>query len=164
MRAAVLDKPGPASAIRYGELPDPIADAGEVVIRVEATAVNWVDLFIRAGTYRTRLPTPFAVGRDVVGVVDHTGPDVPVPRPGDRVWSSSLGFDGRQGAAAELARIPVDRCYPLPDGVDPVHGVAVLHGGTTALLGLRAARLTSGEHVFVHGAGGAVGSAVLQVC
>jgi NADPH:quinone reductase-like Zn-dependent oxidoreductase len=163
MRAAFVREPGPASTIQYGELPDPRAGAGEVLVRTEAVAVNWVDTFVRSGAYRTPLPWPFVVGRDVVGVVHAVGPGVGGARPGARVWSSSLGYDGRQGPAAEFAVIPADRCYPLPAGVDPVRAVATLHGGTTALLGLRRAGLCAGEHVFVHGAAGAVGSAVLQV-
>ncbi|GDY31100.1 NADPH:quinone reductase [Gandjariella thermophila] len=163
MRAAFVWEPGPASTIQYGELPDPRAGAGEVVVRTEAVAVNWVDTFVRSGVYRTPLPRPFVVGRDVVGVVQEVGPGVGEPRPGDRVWTSSLGYDGRQGPAAEFAVVAVERCYPLPDGVDPIPAVATLHGGTTALLALRRAGLRPGEHVFVHGAGGAVGSAVVQV-
>jgi NADPH:quinone reductase-like Zn-dependent oxidoreductase len=163
MRAAFIREPGPASTIQYGELPDPRVGPGEVLVRPEAVSVNWVDTFVRSGAYPTELPLPFVVGRDVVGVVELVGPGVDELRPGERVWSSSLGYDGRQGPTAELAAVPAERCYRLPDGVDPVPAVSTLHGATTALLGLRRAGLRAGEHVFVHGAGGPVGSAVVQV-
>ncbi|MCP2261142.1 NADPH:quinone reductase [Streptoalloteichus tenebrarius] len=160
MWAAYIERPGPAEEIRYGELPDPEPGPGQVVVRTEAVAVNWVDTFVRSGAYRTELPRPFVVGRDVVGVVEHPGGGL---REGERVWASTLGYAGRQGPTAERVAVEATRLHRLPAGVEPVRAVATLHGATTALIGLERAGLAPGERVFVHGASGAVGSAVVQV-
>ncbi|SHE96952.1 NADPH:quinone reductase [Streptoalloteichus hindustanus] len=158
--AAYIEEPGPAEAIRYGELPEPEPGAGEAVVRTEAVAVNWVDTFVRSGKYRTELPRPFVIGRDVVGVVERAAGGL---REGERVWASTLGYAGRQGPTAERVAVSADRLHRLPEGVEPVGAVAVLHGATTALIGLERVGLSAGERVFVHGASGAVGSAVVQV-
>ncbi|RBQ17966.1 NADPH:quinone reductase [Spongiactinospora rosea] len=155
MRAAYVERPGPATDIKYGELPDPECRPGEVAVRVAAVAVNHVDTFVRSGAYATPVPMPLVLGRDLVGK----------PVGGDRwVWCNSLGHDGRQGASAELACVPADRLYPLPDGVDPIAAVAVLHPAATAYTGLiHHARLRPGETLFVEGGNGAVGSCLIRL-
>lgn len=131
-------------------------------MRTLAVGVNHVDTFVRSGAFRTPVQWPLIVGRDLVGEVVSTGADSPYTA-GDLVWTSSLGFEGRPGAAAEMALIETGRCYRLPAGVAPPEAVAVFHGASTATLALRRARLSAGEHVFVHGAGGGVGAAVVQI-
>jgi NADPH:quinone reductase-like Zn-dependent oxidoreductase len=131
---------------------------------VQSSTVNHVDLFVRSGAYRTRTPFPFVIGRDVVGTVVAAGRGVEEFVPGDQVWCNSLGHAGRQGAFAEYAVAPVDRVYPLPAGVEPDAAAPVLHAAATACLGLfREACLTVGETVFIGSAGGAVGSAAVQL-
>nr|WP_300047102.1 NADPH:quinone reductase [uncultured Nocardioides sp.] len=164
MVAAFVRKTGPASEIQVGNVPTPTVGPADVLIRMAATAVNHVDLFVRSGAYPTALPLPFVIGRDVVGTVKAVGTDVDPSMVGQRVWSNSLGHDGRQGTFSELVLAPGDRVYPLPGGVDPATAASVLHPAGTAYLGLvREAHLRSGETVLVAGAGGAVGSAVVQM-
>ncbi len=164
MHAAYIEHLGGADAIRYGTLPVPSPAAGEVLLRAEAMGVNHVDTFVRSGAYRTELPMPFIIGRDVVGTVVQTSDDVTGFAPGDQVWCNSLGLDGRQGSFAEYAVAPADRLYPVPEDADPVETVSVLHTTATAYLGLlREARLREGETVFIGGAGGGVGSAAVQL-
>lgn len=93
----------------------PVPGPADVLVRVDALAVNHVDTFVRSGAYRTETPFPFIIGRDLAGTVTATGPDVSGFRPGDRVWSNSLGHDGRQGSFAQWASVPVERLYRLPD-------------------------------------------------
>lgn len=160
MRAAFIERRGPADEIRYGDLPVPEPGPGDLLVRVEAVAVNPVDTFVRSGTFSTPLPFPFVIGRDLVGMVVATGPGVSRFRIGDRVWSNSLGHDGRQGAAAEYAVVGADRLYRAPAGVDPVPLVAVVHPATTAYLALHVhGDLRSGDTVLVAGAAGHVGRA-----
>ena len=107
--------------------PVPRPGPTDVVVRVEAVAVDPVDLFVGSGRYDPPLPFPFVVGGDVVGTVTACGPGVAGLSPGERVWSNSLGPAGRQGPSVELAVVPVDRLHHLPDPVDPPAAVAVLH-------------------------------------
>ncbi|UQW99955.1 NADPH:quinone reductase [Streptomyces sp. RerS4] len=162
MRAAYIDELGPPDVIRHGELPPPVPGDDEVLVDVEVTAVNHVDTFVRSGAWRTPVPFPFVIGRDLVGTVVAAGPGAPGFAPGDRVWCNSLGHAGRQGAAAERVAVPVDRLYHLPAGVDAVDAVALAHPAATAHLALFThGRVRSGETVLVLGAAGNVGSAAV---
>jgi NADPH:quinone reductase-like Zn-dependent oxidoreductase len=163
VRAAYIEDFGAPSAIRYGDLPDPVPGPGQVLVRVEAVAVNSVDTFLRSGRWRSEVRFPLAVGRDLVGIVERLAPGVGDLRPGERVWTNSAGYGGRPGATAELVPVPRDRIYRLPSGADPLPFVASLHPGATAhgaLLGR--ARLRPGETVVVVGANGAVGMCLVQ--
>jgi NADPH:quinone reductase-like Zn-dependent oxidoreductase len=97
-----------------------------------------------------------------VGTVVEAGPDAADVAPGRRVWSNSLGHAGRQGPTAEFAVVPSDRLYALPDGVDPVQAVAVLHPAATAYLAIAVhGRVRPAETVFVAGGAGSVGAALI---
>ncbi|TAM18754.1 MAG: NADPH:quinone reductase [Pandoraea sp.] len=164
MRAAFIRATGGVEQIEVGELPVPRPGPTDVLVRVEASEVNHVDLFVRSGGYRTHTPFPFVIGRDLVGTVVEAGSGVASFEVGQRVWCNSLGHHGRQGAFAEFAVVAKDRLYPLPDGVDLKETVSVLHTAATAYIGLvREARLQAGETLFIEGAGGGVGSAVVQM-
>jgi NADPH:quinone reductase-like Zn-dependent oxidoreductase len=164
MQAAFVRAPGPAESIEFGTLPVPRPGPTDVLVRVEATAVNHVDLFVRSGAYATHTPYPFIIGRDLVGTVADVGSGVTDFAPGDRVWCNSLGHGGRQGSFAGYAVVATERLYHLPADVDPRSAAPVLHTAATAHIGLfREARLAPGETVLVGGAGGGVGSAVVQL-
>src|SRR5690625_3377294 len=164
MRAAFIDALGEAGSIRVGDLPVPEPAATEVLVRMEASEVNHVDLFVRSGAFPTPLTFPFVIGRDLVGTVVAVGEAAQQFSPGDRVWSNSLGHDGRQGAFSEFVVAPADRLYRLPDGIDPAEAAPVLHAAGTAYIGLvREARLRPGETIVVASASGAVGTAVVQL-
>ncbi|MGP4017579.1 alcohol dehydrogenase catalytic domain-containing protein [Saccharopolyspora sp. 5N708] len=102
MRAAYVERLGGVDEIRVGELPEPVAGPGDVLVDVVATSANPVDTFVRSGLYVTPVPLPLALGRDVVGRV---ASDAVGFRAGEWVWCNSLGHDGRQGAAAERAAV-----------------------------------------------------------
>ncbi|MFD7322439.1 NADPH:quinone reductase [Streptomyces sp. NPDC059875] len=162
MHAAYIEQFGPPDVIRYGELPAPRPGPTDVLVDVAVTAVNHVDTFVRSGAWRTPVPLPFVVGRDLVGTVTATGPGATGFAVGDRVWCNSLGYEGRQGAAAEQAVVAAERLYRLPDGVESSDAVAVAHPAATAYLALFThGRLRTGETVVVVGAAGNVGSAVV---
>ena len=162
--AAFITATGLAENIRLGELPMPSLGPTDVLVRAEVVAVNNVDTFVRSGAYQTALPMPFIVGRDVVGVVAAMGAGVVGFAVGDRVWCNSLGHAGRQGSFATYVVISADRLYHLPEGVDAVDAVAAFHPGATAYLGLfRHAVITPGQTIVVGGAGGSIGTAVVQL-
>lgn len=163
MRAAFIRATGGVERIEVGDLPVPRPGPTDVLVRMQASEVNHVDLFVRSGAYRTHTPFPFVIGRDLVGTVVEAGAGVASLEVGQRVWCNSLGHHGRQGAFAEYAVVAEDRLYPLPEGVDAKEAAAVLHTAATAHLGIvREARLLAGETLFVEGGGG-VGSTVVQM-
>ncbi|GAA3942583.1 NADPH:quinone reductase [Microbacterium soli] len=163
-KAAFIRERGGVDRIQIGPVPVPDLGPTDVLVRMEASAVDHVDLFVRSGAYDTPTPFPFVLGRDLVGIVDAVGFGVPGLAPGTRVWTSSLGHGGRQGALSELVVVGIDRLYRLPDGVSALDAAPLLHTASTAHLGLsRHARLQPGEVLFVAGGGGGVGSAVIQL-
>jgi NADPH:quinone reductase-like Zn-dependent oxidoreductase len=160
--AAFVNRLGPPEEIRFGRIADPRPRPGEVLVEVTATTVNPVDTFVRSGRYPTAVEFPFVIGRDLVGKVAGLGAGVTGFAPGDPVWCNSLGHDGRPGAAAERAAVAADRLYPLPAGVPPHTAVAVVHPAATAWLALvRHGGVRPAETVFVAGAAGNVGSAIV---
>lgn len=165
MRAAYVERLGPASEICYGTLPVPDASPGHVLVRVVAAAVNPVDTYIRAGRYPVMVPFPFIIGRDLLGEVVKPGNGVTRFAPGQRVWCNNLGYGGRQGTFSEYVAVAEERLYTLPEGLDPVQTVAVLHPATTAFLGLvhHLGGVHPGQTVLVGGGAGNVGSAIVQL-
>lgn len=165
MKAAFIHRNGGTGEIQTGSLPTPVPGPTDVLVRMEASEVNHVDLFVRSGAYETFTPFPFIIGRDLVGTVVATGAGVQRFAVGDRVWSNSLGHDGRQGSFAEYAVVSTQRLYPLPSEVDkPAAAAATLHAAATAFIGLvREAKIAAGETLLVEGAGGGVGSAIVQM-
>lgn len=163
MKAAYVESLCDASGIRYGDLADPVPGRGEVLVRVEAVAVNRVDTLVRSGAWRTPVTFPLAVGRDLAGTVAGVGPGIGGFRAGDRVWSNSAGYGGRPGATAELAVVAAERLYRLPAGAAPSAFIAAVHPAATAYGVLAGrARVQPGETVAVIGGNRSVGMCLIQ--
>lgn len=163
MRAAYYTSTGTPDVIQYGELPDPAPAAGEVLVRVEAAAVNPIDTYIRGGAIPQPLKFPYVPGCDLAGRVVACGPQTRRYKAGDRVWGSNQGLFGRQGACSEFAAVHEDWLYPLPASQGSEEAAAGALVGITAHLGLFLhAGVKSGETLFVNGGAGGVGSAVVQ--
>ena len=139
-------------------LPEPAA--GEVRIRVLAASASFTDIMVRKGLYaEIDQEPPLVPGYDLVGVIDATGPGVTGFTRGQRVADLSVW-----GAYTEYAVRPVQHLVPLPDEVDPVEAVGLILSYTTAYQMLhRVAKVQPGQRVLVHGASGAVGSALTQL-
>lgn len=164
MLAAFLTRTGPPEVIQYGELPRPLPGNGEVLVRMEAVSVNPVDCYARAGMLPGQLPSPWIPGSDIAGTVESVGPGVRGFLKGDRVWATNQGFAGRQGTFAEYCSVQQDWLQHLPDGVSAENAAALSLVGVTAHLGLvQRVGLQPGQTLFVRGAGGAVGSTVVQM-
>jgi NADPH2:quinone reductase len=164
MKAAYLNETGAPDVLLYGDLPTPTPQAGEILIRVGAAALNPIDTYVRSGLVAFKLPNPFISGSDVAGKVEAVGPGVKRFKVGDRVWGSNQGLLGRQGTCSEYVCASEDWFYATPANTsdDEAAGVALV--GITAHLGLfRCARLQPGETVFVNGGTGGVGSMVVQM-
>ncbi len=164
MTAAYVSGPGPVDSIRIGEVPTPEPGPTDVLVRAVALAADHVDTFVRAGSYRTPMPSPFIIGRDLVGEVVEVGSSISGFEVGDMVWCNSLGHGGRQGSFADYSVVSAERLYHLPGGVDPDLAVSVAHTAATAHLALfREGGLRLGQTVLIVGAGGGVGGAAVQL-
>jgi NADPH2:quinone reductase len=164
MKAAYINQTGPPEVIIYGELPEPKPARKQCLIKVAAVDVNPIDTYIRSGAVPASLSFPFILGRDLAGTVVAAGAGVKSFKPGDRVWATSQGTDGRPGTFAEFAAVEERWLNPTPAGVSDEEMVALSLVGVTAHLGLvRYANLKPGEVLFVHGGTGGVGACVVQM-
>jgi NADPH2:quinone reductase len=164
MKAAFYETPGGPEVIQFGELPRPVPQQGEVLVRVGAAALNPIDTYIRSGAVKMPLPKPYIPGCDLAGTVEAVGANVRRVKPGERVWGSNQGLFGRQGTFAEYACVAEEWLYPTPIGVPDAEAAAAALVGITAHLGLfRSAQLRPSETVFVNGGTGGIGSMVVQM-
>jgi hypothetical protein len=114
MKAAFIEQTGDPGVIVYGELPRPVPQPGEVLVKVGASAVNPIDLYIRQGAIAMPLRFPFVPGCDLAGTVEMVGRGVRRFAVGDRVWGSNQGLFGRQGTASEYVCCDEKWLYPTP--------------------------------------------------
>ncbi len=164
MKAAYIEQTGSPDVIKYGDFPTPAITGSQVLVKTSAVAVNPIDTYIRNGAPYWQLPTPFIIGCDLAGSVEAIGPDVRRFKPGDRVWCSNQGLQGRQGTFAEYCAIDECWLYSTPSGVADETVAASALVGITAHLGLfREANLKPGTTLFVNGGTGGVGSMVVQM-
>lgn len=139
-------------------LPDP--QGAELRIRVLVTSAAFTDVMIRKGMYPdVKEKPPFTPGYDFVGVVDAAGPEATRFRPGDRVADLTT-----IGAYAEYICLPEDRLTPVPDGISEVDALGMILSAVTPYQMLnRVAKVKAGQSLLIHGAGGAVGTTMLQL-
>jgi NADPH:quinone reductase len=164
MKAAFINQTGGPEVIVYGDLPDPQPGPKQCLVRVGAVDVNPIDVYIRSGSIPLKLKFPWILGRDLAGTVVAIGPAVKKFKPGDRVWATGQGTEGRPGTFAEVAAVDERWLHPTPAATSDEEVVALSLVGITAHLGLvRDARLKKGETLFVNGGSGGVGSSVVQM-
>ncbi|HEX2217874.1 MAG TPA: quinone oxidoreductase [Gemmatimonadales bacterium] len=157
MKAIRVHATGGPEVLRLEDLPVPVPAAGQVLIRVEAAGVNFVDVYHRTGLYP--LPLPLTPGREAAGVVERAGDGVTRLKAGDRVVSESV-----IGGYAEYALVAAERAVPLPAEVDSRLGAAVMLQGLTAhYLAYSTYPLRSGDTCLVHAAAGGVGLLLCQI-
>ena len=166
MKAAFLETTGTPDVIRFGELPTPTPAEGEVRVRVAASAINPIDLYIRAGTVAMPLPKPFVPGCDLAGTVEESAD--PRFKPGAEVIVHSFGLGAEHdGGYAEFGRFPADWVIPLPKGLSLFEASALGVAGHTVALAIDLMELNglspaSGK-VLVNGATGGVASIAIDV-
>ncbi len=159
MRAALVETFGPPGSLVTGEVADPVAADGEVLIEVAAAGVNFPDVLVVAGSYQILPERPFSPGKEVAGTVKALGAGAGTFRVGDRVLAQI-----EHGGYAELVAVPEQQVVALPDGVPFPAAAAFGLAAVTAHFALvRRARLAAGETVLVTGAGGGVGTAGVQI-
>ncbi len=147
-------------------LPDPVPQAGEVVIRIVAAGVNPVDWKIREGLLQQRLPHrfPLVPGWEAAGYIETTGPGANRFRPGDAVWSYTRLPEVHHGAYAERIALPESMVAHKPAAFFFYEAGAVPLAGLTAYQALRRkGDVGPGATVLVHAAAGGVGHLAVQI-
>jgi NADPH2:quinone reductase len=157
MKAIRVHEAGGPEVLRLEEIPAPVPGEGEVLVRIEAAGVNFIDVYQREGLYP--LPRPYTAGSEGAGTVTAIGGRVTSVAVGDRVASASI-----RGAYAELAVVPADRLVRLPDGLGSRMAAALMLQGITAhYLATSTFPVKAGDTCLVHAAAGGVGLLLCQI-
>lgn len=157
MRAIQIHETGGPEVLKPVELPIPEPGQGQVLIRVEAIGVNFVEIYFRKGVYKATLPiTP---GSEAAGTVEEVGPGVTGFAAGDAVASASV-----LGSYAEYALVPAAQLVKIPKGVTLEQAAAVMLQGMTAhFLSYSTFPLKAGDTALVHAGAGGVGLLLTQI-
>jgi NADPH2:quinone reductase len=125
MKAIRVSNHGGPEALEYVEVLTPKPGRGEVLVRLEAIGVNFIDVYHRTGLYP--MPLPLTPGSEGAGVVEEIGEGVEGFRKGDRV-----GYAMVRGACAEYHVVPAEKLVPLPEAIDSRRAAAAMLQGMTA--------------------------------
>ncbi|WP_460118463.1 zinc-dependent alcohol dehydrogenase family protein [Pseudomonas sp. H3_G09] len=163
MKAMILKSFGGPESFELNDVPKPVPQAGQVLVRVHATSINPLDYQVRRGDYPDLVPLPAITGHDVSGVVEAIGPGVSAFAPGDEVWYTPQIFDG-QGSYAEYHVASENIIARKPASLSHLEAASLsLVGGTVwEALTVRAV-LRVGESILIHGGAGGVGHVAIQV-
>ncbi|MEZ5889162.1 MAG: NADP-dependent oxidoreductase [Xanthobacteraceae bacterium] len=161
MKAVFIEQFGEPGVLKYGELPDPIAGPGEVVVDVVAASVNAADGKVRAGQNQ-QVKFPSGLGRDFSGVVSAIGEGVTDFKLGDAVFA--VCAPGQEAAYAEKIAISAAILAKKPDGLSHINAAALALTGLTALTTIEdTLQLQPGETILIHGGAGGVASVAIQL-
>ena len=159
MHAWLCENPVGVEALSWKELPTPVPQAGQVLIRIEAASLNFPDLLIVQNKYQMKPDLPFVPGSEYAGVIEAVGEGVTHLKVGQSVacLSGTGGFGTHTLAPAKL-------CMPLPAGFPAVDAAAfIMIYATSHHALIDRAALKAGETVLVLGAAGGVGTAAIQI-
>ena len=147
MKAVRFTEHGGPERLRYEEVPDPVAGPGEIIVRVKACALNYLDVWERRGLPGVPIPLPHISGADVAGIVEHAGPGVRHVKPGEKTLVnpglscmhceacyagkdnhckdySVLGYF-TDGGYAERVRVPAVNALPYPGNLPFTDAAAI---------------------------------------
>jgi zinc-binding alcohol dehydrogenase/oxidoreductase len=169
VHAVIMEEFGTAGVLRPGEFPDPIARPGWATVALRASALNWHDVLVRQGRYRS--PLPHVIGADGAGVRTDTGDHVvllPSLNWGDRQEAPGSGWeilgDYTPGTYADLVSVPTDCLAPKPARLTWSEAAALpLVGLTTYRALFVRGRLRAGESMLVIGAGGGIATMAIAL-
>jgi len=157
MKAVRVHTTGGPEVLQYEDVPAPEPGAGQVVVKIAAAGVNFVDVYQRRGLYP--VPLPFTAGQEAAGTVTQVGSGA-----GDVKLGDCVAYTGVLGAYAELAVVPADRLVPLPEDVSARQEAALMLQGMTAhYLATNTYPLQPGDTCLVHAAAGGVGLLLCQI-
>jgi len=161
MKAVYIEQFGGPAVVKFGDLPDPTAGPGQIVVDAFAASVNGADWKVRAGHYG-QAKFPLVLGRDFSGVVSAVGEGVADLRVGDEVFGVLEA--GREGAYAEKIAIGAAIVAKKPSSLSHVDAAALALTGLTALCSVEdALKLKSGETILIQGGAGGVASFAIQL-
>ncbi len=157
MKAIQVQKHGGPEVLTLVDLPVPKPKSNEVVVKISAAGINFVDVYFREGRYPA--PLPFVDGQEAAGIVSEVGSEVKSWKPADRVAYSSI-----LGSYAEYAAVPADRLVRIPETITfEQAAAAMLQGMTAHYLVNSTYPLKKGETALIHAAAGGVGLLLVQM-
>jgi NADPH:quinone reductase-like Zn-dependent oxidoreductase len=156
-----FDQYGPVDVLKLEDVPQPVPESGEALVRIKAAGINPGEAKIREGALHSRWPATFPSGQgsDLAGVVEQVGPDVPVVAVGDEV----IGWVDTRSSHAEYAVVKATNLTHKPAAVPWDVAGALGVAGFTAWAAVRAVALSAGDTLVVSGAAGGVGSIAVQL-
>jgi len=161
MKAAYIEKFGGPEVLKVGDLPDPAAGPGQVVVDTVAASVNGADPKVAAGDYK-QTKFPLILGRDFSGVVSALGAGVEDLRVGDEVFG--VLETGRDGTYCEKIAVGANVVAKKPAAMSHVDAAALALTGLTALCAVEdSLKLKSGETILIQGGAGGVASFAIQL-
>ena len=159
MKAIRVHEYGGPEVLRLEDVSVPEPAAGEAVVKLHASGLNFIDVYYRKGVYKAP-QMPFTAGMEAAGVVTAVGADTGDVKVGDRV-----AYAMAMGAYAEYSSVPWSRLVKLPGSIDFQQGAAIMLQGMTAhYLTHSTFPLKQGSTALVHAAAGGVGLLLTQVC
>lgn len=157
MKAIQIKRVGGPEVMEVAELPVPQPKANEVVVKIAAAGINFIDVYNREGRYKA--PLPLVLGQEAAGTVSAVGSDLRDVAVGDRV-----AYTMTLGSYAEYAVVPAERLVKIPSGVSEREAAAAMLQGMTAhYLAYDTYPLKKGETALVHAAAGGVGLLLVQM-
>jgi NADPH2:quinone reductase len=157
MKAIQISETGGPEVLRLVELPIPVPERGQALIRIESAGVNFIDAYFRKGQYKASLP--LVPGNEAAGTVEELGPGVTGFAAGDFVAST-----GVLGAYAEYALVPVAQLVKVSAELTPEQAAAAMLQGMTAhYLAYSTFPLKAGDTALVHAGAGGVGLLLTQI-
>jgi NADPH:quinone reductase len=157
MKAIQIQETGGPEVLQLVELPIPVPGPGQVLIRIEAIGVNFIEVYFRTGLYKAALP--LVPGSEAAGTVEELGPGANGFKAGDLVASTSV-----LGSYAEYALVNAAQLVKVPEGLEPEQAAAAMLQGMTAhYLAYSTYPLKSGETALIHAGAGGVGLLLTQI-
>jgi NADPH:quinone reductase len=157
MKAIQIHQTGGPEVLTVAELPIPAPGPGQVLIKIAATGVNFIEIYFREGRYKA--PLPLIPGSEASGVVDKLGDGVEGFAVGDHVASTAV-----QGSYAEYALVPAAQLVHVPAGLDlKLAAAAILQGMTAHYLSHSTYPLKAGDTALIHAAAGGTGQLLVQM-
>jgi NADPH2:quinone reductase len=157
MKAVIVQEPGGPEAMQYVDVPQPSPSAGEAVIKIKASGVNFIDVYFRTGLYKS--DKPIRLGMEAAGIVESVGPNVTEVKVGD-----SVAYAMARGSYAEYALVPSLQLIKVPEGIDlNLAASSMLQGMTAHYLTHSTFALKAGNTALVHAAAGGTGLLIVQI-
>ena len=162
MKAAYMVAQGGPEVLHYGDLPDPTAAPGEVIVDIHAASINDADWKVRAGHYSEMTEFPYILGRDFSGVVSEVGEGVDEFSVGDAVFG--VCDAGQEGTYAEKIAMKASIIARKPNSLTHNEAATLALTGLTALISVEdTLKLQAGEKILIQGGAGGVASFAIQV-